>query len=405
MSTYYKESNAETTVKLFDKKVLYDAKVLGYVEKYPNVTNFNFGEKFLYGRVNRTFIPIQVANYEDLKGFARANLADQSMSALNFVVDAFNALALQFTKCVAVGKINADDPYLSSLIVYKAYENPMRLYSSYKNGYFAALSANFKKTRANLKSFDQFVEQLLSVLRLPAKTAPFTQTAFVKSRRCPITVSGLAVEIADLIPSNDDKKINAFVNSKTWEFYLNACKSYGFMVDASMPWRLVADIGSSAMLEYAAKYGLGRTDIVLWSAYEYSHLSYFNNFRSDLLYLYNLSKEKTILETQECNGKTITNIITPPTYSLTDLEANYSETYFLDLYFKIRIMEDESKFADFEQESLIRDCLQIYATRGLNRALLVFETIVNKPFDYRGSLSYNSKHIQAVLDAADNLEG
>jgi hypothetical protein len=68
-------------------------------------------------------------------------------------------------------------------------------------------------------------------------------------------------------------------------------------------------------------------------------------------------------------------------------------------------MEDESKFADFEQESLIRDCLQIYATRGLNRALLVFETIVNKPFDYRGSLSYNSKHIQAVLDAADNLEG
>ena len=33
-----------------------------------------------------------------------------------------------------------------------------------------------------------------------------------------------------------NEKINAFINSPNWEFYLNACRSHGFMVDQEMPW-------------------------------------------------------------------------------------------------------------------------------------------------------------------------
>lgn len=405
MSTYYKESNAETTVELFDKKVIYDAKMMRYEETYSNVTNFNFAEKFLYGRVNRAFIPLQVVIPEYLKGFSRANSPDKSMSALNFVVDAFNALAQQFTKCVALGKISADDPYLSSLLVYKAFESPTRLYRTYRNGYFAALSGAFKSRQSNIKNFDQFIDELRADLQRSTKAIPFTKTAFIKSRRCPINVSGLAVEIADINPTNDDKKINAFVNSKNWEFYLNACRTYGFMVDAAMPWRLVADIGSSAMLEYATKYRMSRTDMILWGPYEYAHRSYFDNFKNDLLTLYNMSTPNSILETEECNGKTITNIITPRKYNINQLDASYGEEYFLDLYFRIRFLEDESVFTEFEEEALIRDCMQIAQTKGVRKALYVFERIINKPFDYRGSLSYNNKHMVAILDASGKFEG
>ena len=75
-------------------------------------------------------------------------------------------------------------------------------------------------------------------------------------------MSGLAVEIAAIDASNDDEKINLFTKSKNWEFYLNACRSYGFMVDQMAPWRLVADIGSSEMIKYARRYGMTATDTV-----------------------------------------------------------------------------------------------------------------------------------------------
>ncbi len=76
--------------------------------------------------------------------------------------------------------------------------------------------------------------------------------AYTKSKLNSLTNSGLALEIADAPYDNDDQKINDFVNSKNWEFYVNACNSYGFMIDINAPWRLIADLDSEAMMGYAS---------------------------------------------------------------------------------------------------------------------------------------------------------
>jgi len=397
MSAYYKEKNNESTRDLFNKKMVYKSNMLDYANNYPNITNFNYGEKLLYGRVNRLFVPIQIRDPDiSLKGFKSVS---QPAQGIKFVVDAFEDMARQFRKCAMAGKINTSDPYLSNLLVYKAYQSPEILYQGYKNIYFGTIAANFKGDKLNVKNFDEFIEKLNPMLEKPSHSIPFTKTAFVKSRRCPINVSGLVVEIADLDPVNDDEKINAFVNSPNWEFYVNTCKSYGFMIDQEMPWRLVADIGSSAMIEYAARYALGGTDLIIHSIYGPSHLSYFNNLMPYLLSLYNICKEETIIEIEECGDRSITSLVTPSSYSLAQIAQQYREIYFFKLYMKIRFWEDESKEDDAPRAQLERDCVQIYLTRGLDKALYVFERIINKPFDYRGSLSYIYKQVDAMRES------
>jgi len=92
----------------------------------------------------------------------------------------------------------------------------------------------------------QFAKELMLFFESTVNRYPVTYPAFIKSKYCPISVSGLAIEVADLDFNNDDAKIEQFIKSNNWEFYLNACASYGFMVDSRMPWRLVADIGQES---------------------------------------------------------------------------------------------------------------------------------------------------------------
>ena len=62
--------------------------------------------------------------------------------------------------------------------------------------------------------------------------------AYTKSTRNSLTNTGLCIELADVDYDNDEQKVSDFVNSKNWEFYVNTCNSYGFMIDTNTPWRL-----------------------------------------------------------------------------------------------------------------------------------------------------------------------
>jgi hypothetical protein len=69
-------------------------------------------------------------------------------------------------------------------------------------------------------------------------------------------------------------------------------------------------------------------------------------------------------------------------------KEKFPEEYFLRLYCKIRFMEEESAFDEAQQKRLIGDTITIYQNKNIGTALNNFERILNKPFDYRGSLSY-----------------
>ena len=56
MSTFFKENNRESTYNLFNKGIVYKGTVIRPEDN--NLVDFNFGEKFLYGRVRRDSTPV-----------------------------------------------------------------------------------------------------------------------------------------------------------------------------------------------------------------------------------------------------------------------------------------------------------------------------------------------------------
>ena len=204
MSDFYVEKENESSLTIYNKRVIYDFNSQN--EGYSNLVDFNFGEKFLYGRVSRNFKPIYFNNnFIKLKTLPPIGVSNTPPQAINFVVDMFQRLSLQFKKSVAIGKISPDHPFLSDLKVYKAFEDPVDLHNSFLQTQLNAFKQELSKTKYN--NIQEFMTLFESLLNDSLKIYPITFAGFVKSRFCPISVSGLALEIADAEYFNDNSWI------------------------------------------------------------------------------------------------------------------------------------------------------------------------------------------------------
>jgi hypothetical protein len=383
MSKYFAESNFEPLALLFNKKTYYKS------INVQKMTNFN-AEKFLYGRVDRLFRPIYVpASHEQkFKSISRKRGRNNNVVALNFVVDAFNDMAQQFAKCVQIGNISPDDQFLSNIEAHRAYIDPKFLYRKYFNAYSKAFRAKYD----DIETFEQIQPRIEAAIKVSSASSPFTFTAFVKNRRTPINVTGLAIEIANVNCVNDNAKMDLFVNSKNWNFYLNTAKSFGFMVDLDVPWRLVADIGSSAMLEYASAYGFSTTDQVLGAYFTDASYNYFLDYPAQSYNMYNNVKPTNVTYTEECQGQTFLKSRAPRNYgTLNNFQGQIGQSKFIENYCRLRVLEEEINLSENEIEILIDDTIELNKASYLAKAIGSFELIINKPFDYLGSLSYNIK--------------
>ena len=234
----------------------------------------------------------------------------------------------------------------------------------------------------------EFIEHLKPLLMKSVKEHPFTFSGFLKSMYCPINASGLVIEIADLDYFNDSQKMEFFYNSDHWEFYLNAAAQFGFMVDKNIPWRLVADIGSNEMLQYARRYRLNTTGRILNIGYSRPDFLYFQKLRAFLHKIYEMVRPANITLVEKCNGELVKRTIVPEQYSDSELKILFDDKKLLTLMFEIRIQEEPKSFDAAEVKKIMRDCLSVCDVQGPSKASIIFERTINHPFDYRGSLSY-----------------
>tara|TARA_B100000941_G_scaffold247892_1_gene193151 strand:+ start:2314 stop:3636 length:1323 start_codon:yes stop_codon:yes gene_type:complete len=373
---------------IYNKRINYTNEILNGYRDYPNLVNFNFAEKHLYGRVNRVFTPIvpTADGALELVVLPRTGMDSNTFRAFNFVADSYRELSSQFRKATAMKKISTTSPFLSELKVYKAYENPLNLYYKHRIAYAEGIVELLLSDGIEISNFKEFVVKMMPYLQKTAREHPFTLPAFVKSNYCPINTSGLVIEISDVKPSEDIIKIEQFVGSVNWDYYLNACLTYGFMVDRMYPWRLVADIGSPPMIEKSAQYGATTTDMVLRNGYELAHRTYYQGFASQMLDIYNrVKKPKT--KVMNCGSSLKVSTSKPVDYSPVTFSQQFDVLYIFRLYCNIRFYEEESQFRPYEKNKLIEDCSEIARYDPISAAD-VFERILNKTFDYAGSLQY-----------------
>ena len=405
MSFYFAENNDESTKDLYQKRIIYNGVVKSATPKH--IVNFHAGEKFMYGRINRFHVPIVLVSPSangGLKSFEANLCRQQNFYGNAFVVDVFHDMVKQYEYATYTGKIQKDDEFLSQLQIYKAYQNPNSLYNQQILTYSKSVKKLFRSAGTEVANFGEFIDALLLILKRTVRRTPFTQSAFVKSRYCPMLASGLAIEIADLDPANDHEKIEKFLASPNWDYFVNLCNQFGFMIDQFVPWRIVADIDSEIMRQYAAAFGANTPSKVLSFMYTPAWRQNYKAFKNILLQIYDNVKREFVVS-EKCGSGYRNTTVTPMSYTLRELETAFPESYFLDIYCNIRFWEEESPFKLYEQNILIRDCQTLAASEGAFQALDYFERIINKTFDYRGSMSYIKKQVLAQMDEKRRAQG
>jgi hypothetical protein len=316
-------------------------------------------------------------------------------------------MVLEFERCAAEGKIDTEDPFLSSLKVYKAFEDPTRAYNNYQNIFFEQVKQKFISNNIMVEDFGHFLKHFSSIVRRLSKSVPFTMSAFVKSDMNSIMTSGLAIEISDLEYENDYEKVENFINSKNWKFFVNACNKYGFIIDHNIPWRIICDVKAPEIQLARGKY-YSSTEQFFQFGFNNAPLESFLRLPSDLLGLYNQIKRKKFNKQVKCGKKYQTKVIIPKAYTLNDILLEYGLTYFAKLYMNLRLSEEKPDLDDNGRKRIIDDVLSYIDMTGDYLAVHnYFEIFLNKPFDKRYSHTYNRniRHpaILPILEAQRRL--
>ena len=376
---------------MFFNRINYEVKAQETSSKYSNFIDFNFAEKRFYGKVNRNFVPIVLMDrLNNLKTLPVGEERTAAFRAVNFVVDQFILLSKQFEKCSLIGKISPSDKYLSKLKVYNAYTSVDQIYQSYINDLRLSISNTIKSQNKKITSFQEFLTEVDNYFDTVSKDRPVTLQGFIRSKFATPLISGLSIEIADLDFVNDQEKVENFYNSKNWEFYVNTCKSFGFMVDKDVPWRITADLASVEMLNAASRYGFSTTDSVLNRLFNYrinqNYLSFINSL--------NTMAVQTIADyffVDECQDGSLKQKRAVANIDLTKV----TQEQYLKIYLKMRMREEEIKLSEYDYK-IIESNMISEARENRTRAIFKVELFLSKPYELSGSLTDKLRKLNGV---------
>ena len=404
MSKIYAESNSEGAAKLFNKRFMYKMRSKRSVPGANNIVDFTIGEKKLYGKVHHLYRPIFVKYETRIKPLYNSS-SDNTMYAFNFVADLFNEMVNDFKRCAAKGQIDKEDPYLSNLKPYKAFIDPRLEYKNYQNIFSNRLREKFNDGSVMVEDFDHFMEIFMDIASRAARTTPITFTSYIKSDFNSIMSSGLAIEISDEDYSNDDDKVSMFLESKNWNFFVNACNKYGFIIDYNVPWRIICDVKAPEIQTAISNY-YNSVDEVFSLGYSRTSLEDLLTMPKLLLSLYNSVRKKSFKKQIICNGRVKDEIINPPTYTVEELLVDKGLDYFIKIYMKLRLVEENLDLSADQEYYLIKDVLEYINLRDDVMAIEeYFERYLSLPFDKTYSYTYNMNVVYDQLSKKLEMGG
>ena len=386
MSKYFAETNGESSKRLFNKRKLY--RTIARNNDATNIVEMDVAEKIYYGRLDQRFIPI-TAKRSEMINIVNTATDTTTLKAINFVVDLFEQMVTVFKRCEQTGQLQKD-PFLTNLKAYKAYSDPLELYKEYRTIYYNSIAGLLISEKINITSFDHMIRVLMPIFKQTLKSQPITYTGFMKSKDCSVMSSGLAIEIAEADYINDDDKIKTFINSPNWQFYVNTCNSYGFMIDANVPWRIIVDLDSISAIQACSQYITTESAIQTLGNYYINSSEYaYSFFKYTMFVLYN-TIAVPFNKVEVCfNGTLFKETITPESFTFESFKNKYGERYFLALYTKLRLYEEMPNLPNEMCERVVNKVLDKYENNNNTKYLFTFlESEINKTFDKTGSAGY-----------------
>jgi len=351
MAEYNGKNTTKSSIELaFDRSKFRSERMVGDEKVMKDFTIF---ENHHYGRIDPLMNVVYLSE-NNLKNF-NSQRGNSSISALNFVVDAFQKVQSRFKMAVTVGNIPSNLEYLSSPTPYVGYQDPKELYRNYVKVYFETFNNEFLKGQ-KITTFDEYYNKFYEYVKTMGIEYPMTFTAFQRSKYSNIFTTGLAVSIADLSIDEDQLKEDFFMNTSCFEFYKKICLNNGFYILKNSPWILVANVLSPSLSLYTKKYRLSTKNQIFFENYNNTINLDINLLINNLLIYYNIYyNNKTYYKDIDiCNNKIKNIIIKKEPINLEYIDNKYTEQYMYDLYLTIRNIEEYSPYTDLQLKEIIK---------------------------------------------------
>lgn len=144
------------------------------------------------------------------------------------------------------------------LPVTSAWTSVHPMYHDHMTGVFSKFQQWLRLENRHRKvlNFKDWVRSLLHYFDAHAPNLFLTRSAFIMSRKCPRSVSGLEIRLAEEDPNDDILKKEVWLSDPNYEIFVAMLRKYGFSVDFNCPWRITADVNSTPMRESMRDYAV-----------------------------------------------------------------------------------------------------------------------------------------------------
>jgi hypothetical protein len=245
------ENSVRSTGVLFEDRKYYSEFILPYMELYLQRNDIfgNLTEKnSLYGLVD-TNMDVVAPLSLFMKEVPSSD--NDKKYVLDFVADAFNEMNSYLKSAAAFGKFSKTSVFYD-LKVSRAHDQEMKILGKSKEMWiysFKEYLLNDLEEASTIKDAKTFNISFLKYIRNRLKVGKtITKTATILSSNFSSFLSGLILDIAKDKADNDTIKFDKYLSDKEFTTFCDACKRFGFLIDANQPWRLIADLSSPAML-------------------------------------------------------------------------------------------------------------------------------------------------------------
>jgi len=365
----------------------------------PQVVDFNFAEKTLYGRVDRMLTPV-FPRPEWIVPITVQNGDGPSILLMNFVADQFYDFEAHFASACRLQVLPNNDPLFSAIQAKRGYENPLQLYEDYSDNIMGLYANKFlNKYKKNINSFNDYLYYFPQFMDIMRDIFPVTYSGFQRSNQSSIFTSGLAIDIAGVSFGNDEAKETLLLNSPAFEFYMNLAKQYGFSINKRNPGVLVADLQSPATVVYRERYNLSTVNQVF--SQQYSKTLY-----KDLAILASLMGDgyNSFITTNPikrtfrvCDDNLTSKIVRREYININSINNIYYNNI-IETYIVIRNIEERRPFDNVRIKDIMKNALEMRKHSEIKMLNYIDAQFKDKYNKKSGSLTYYKKKLEKRLD-------
>jgi len=311
------------------------------------VTDYTFAEFVNYGRIDTVMDTV----YLDASNLSHISTPDGSstISALNFVIAAFEDVKKDFKKAITTGNIPADHQIFSKMSPVMGYVDPLDTYKNHLDSVIDEYVSKYifgNKKAVEILTFEDFLKHFMVFLKNTTEPTPITFTSWQRSNKSSIFTSGLALSLSSKAHDVDADKMT-FIKDPIFQYYKNVCLNRGFSISHNVPWVIVADIDSPQMKKYYAKYFFGEPRSIFNNFYNKTYIQDLSLLKINILRNYNAFIELYPYERKNTickKNRSRSEIMNRKNTNLLEIDKKFKNSYWLDMYANLRNMEENNIF-------------------------------------------------------------